>query len=115
MKSIIEFLATRNVDKDSISKVNINEYCIAVVFGDIAKEYEEMFDDAKFTNNANSNADFSNYWLLPIDVAKKYEEKYGSIVLYQIPDFCHNVEDIKSAGKDGRLDVDELEQIDEFK
>jgi hypothetical protein len=74
MKSIIEFLATKNVDKDSISKTNINDYCIAIVFGDIAKEYEEMFDDAKFTNNANSNPDFSNYWLLPIDIAKNMKK-----------------------------------------
>ena len=37
--------------------------------------------------------------------------KHSGIVLYAIPDFCHNIEDVESAAEDGRLNEDELEEI----
>ena len=113
MKTILEYLLSKK-QQTAISTEDIREYCIALVFDNIDKEYEDIFNDAKFPNNANSQPELSYYWILPLDIAKEYEDKFGGITLYQIPDFCHTIEQVKTAGKDGRLDIDDLELIDEY-
>lgn len=117
MKQLVEYLLSKNHSK-AIS-YDIKDYCLLVMWEinneELENDIEQKFKDFKFPNNANSMA--PDYWLVPIDIAKEYKESdgKGGITLYQIPNFCHNIEDVKSALKDGRLDINELEQIDEFK
>ena len=110
ISSINEYLLNKK-NQTAISVPDIEEYCIVVAFTEIKIEYIKFFNDAKFPNNANSNPDFSYYWLLPIDFAKEYNKKYAGLALYKIPDFCHTLDEVKQAGKDGRLDIDDLEEI----
>lgn len=109
MKAINEYLSTKIKTSSYIS--NINDYCLLAMYDadkTIADEIRTDYEDVFLPNNANSNG--SGFYLIPLKDAEQYI-KHSGIVLYAIPDFCHNIEDVESAAEDGRLNEDELEEI----
>lgn len=110
MKTINEYLLSKS-KKNAISHADIREYCLLTmhhVSDRLKNEIEKNFGEFRFPNNANSNE--PDFYLITKEIAKEYEDEAG-FYYYQIPDFCKTIEDVKSASEDGRLDVEELEEL----
>lgn len=106
MISICEYLKVKNIK----GKGNVfpYDYCLVVPYNDSYGPFEDDWADVMIPNNANSRD--PNFFLLTKRDASSYRND-ENIIFYEIPEFCKTMDDVESAGNDGRLDLDELEPI----